>query len=217
MVEIISRLNECGPRSVEEIRHHRAVSAPRSEQNVFEQWPDLVALVSVRVRDGQESVRAVWHHVGGDWVMSCDTVDAEDVDSWATVHVQHLVERDRTLRAVGDLPPGWAAFRDLRGMPWAREPIVEGAGPDDAGAVAVSVYVVDGSEPVRMVIHHREGDWSVLCGTVEDSSEMRALPPAWLSEHPELGPLSHSLSRGRMATRNDPVDPWMEEAVPPGM
>ena len=103
------------------------MNGSRADENVFETDAVIVALVSIRIQDAEEPVRAVWHHANGDWVMWCETVDVLDPDAWVTVHVQHLVDRDRTLRAVGDLPEGWAAFREWRGMAWVREPIVDDA------------------------------------------------------------------------------------------
>ncbi len=80
--------------------------------------------------------------------------------------------------------------------------------------VVVSIYVLNGMEPVRMVIHHAVGDWSVLCGTVEDPREAIGKPRSWLIDHPELGPIARSLPPGTMVTRDGPDEPWVREPAP---
>ena len=88
------------------------------------EWPRgqgaLGAIVSVPVKDGAQPVRQVWHAEDGDWVFSCLTIDSNNDDDWATVHVQHILDRDPSLAELMDLPPGWAARRDTADEAWTR-------------------------------------------------------------------------------------------------
>ena len=67
----------------------------------------------------------MWHDHDGDWQFSCGTIDPEDVDSWVTLHVHHVLERDPTLHSLGALEVGWAAYRDDPSSPWDTEPYDE--------------------------------------------------------------------------------------------
>ncbi len=87
----------------------------------------------------------------------------------------------------------------------------------EAPEVVVSIYVLNGMEPVRMVIHHDAGDWSVLCGTVEQPHEVVGKPRSWLMNHPELGAIARAVRRGWMVTRDEPGDPWLREPAPPDL
>jgi hypothetical protein len=89
--------------------------------NEFDDEPGLGAIVSVPVAEGREPARAVWHEHDGGWTMSCGTVDGDDLERWATTHVQHVLDHDATLHALGDLPVGWAAYRDEPGVAWERK------------------------------------------------------------------------------------------------
>jgi len=66
----------------------------------------------------------VFHDEDGDWILSCGTVDVEDADSWVTLHIHHVLNRDATVRPLGDLPRGWAAYRDAITGQWQREPLL---------------------------------------------------------------------------------------------
>jgi hypothetical protein len=46
----------------------------------------------------------------------------------------------------------------------------------------VSRWVLTGVEPIRMVIHHEFGDWSVVCGTVDSPNELVGMPLSWLRD-----------------------------------
>jgi hypothetical protein len=79
----------------------------------------LTAIVSIPVMEGTQPVLQVWHADEGDWQLSCLTIDdSENADNWATVHVQHILDRDPSLAELMDLPPGWAAHRDNTDEAW---------------------------------------------------------------------------------------------------
>ncbi len=81
--------------------------------------------------------------------------------------------------------------------------------------VVVSAYVLNGLEPIRMVIHHEAGDWSVLCGTVDNIADVVSKPLSWLLTHPELGQVARTLPTGTMLTRDGAHQAWVQEAAPP--
>lgn len=81
--------------------------------------------------------------------------------------------------------------------------------------VAVSKWVLAGAEPVRMVIHHDAGDWSVVCGTVDSADQLVGMPLSWLREQHGIRDFATTLRPGRMVTRDDPSEPWVEEDAPP--
>ena len=45
-----------------------------------------------------------------------------DVAEGRLISMAHALERDPTLRAVSDLPPGWIAWRESVSGAWHREP-----------------------------------------------------------------------------------------------
>ncbi|MGY1855047.1 hypothetical protein [Modestobacter sp. SYSU DS0290] len=80
--------------------------------------------------------------------------------------------------------------------------------------VVVSVWVLRGVEPVRVVVHHSDDDWSVLCGTVDSPEDLQGVPLSWLSSRRDIGRYATELGRGRMVTRDDALDAWQEEPAP---
>ena len=62
-------------------------------------------------------------HARGDWQLLCgaDHPNDPDDDSWVhLVGLNHLLDRDSTLRAVMDLPIDWMAERVSVGAGWTR-------------------------------------------------------------------------------------------------
>lgn len=53
--------------------------------------------------------------------------DTDDPSSGIPVHVEHVIERDPSVKEVADLPPGWRAWRVSEDKPWQREPEVADA------------------------------------------------------------------------------------------
>jgi hypothetical protein len=46
--------------------------------------------------------------------------DTDDPADGIPIHVQHVVDRDFSVRAVVNLPPGWRAWRSSEDEPWSR-------------------------------------------------------------------------------------------------
>ncbi len=57
-----------------------------------------------------------------DWTFSCGRGDHRGLDDWGYARTQHLVDADRTLRALADLAPGERAARYGVRSPWLRLP-----------------------------------------------------------------------------------------------
>lgn len=94
--------------------------------NAFDDEPHLGTFVSVSIRDQREPVRAVFHDEDGDWTLSCGTVDTEDLDSWVTLHIHHVLDLDAIAHPLGD-HPGWAAYSNAVTDQWEREPLSDHA------------------------------------------------------------------------------------------
>ncbi len=82
----------------------------------------------------------------------------------------------------------------------------------DPPIVSVSVRVLHGLEPIRMVGHHGVGHWSASCGTVTEMEDIQTLPLEWLIKRRDVGHIVGNLPIGRMMVRDEPGSPWMEEA-----
>lgn len=80
-----------------------------------------------------------------------------------------------------------------------------------ASRVIVSRRVLDGSEPVRLIIHHDDDTWSVLCGTVTRPEDAEAQPMAWLAQRENLAELAATLERGWLWERDREGGVWMKE------
>ncbi len=77
-------------------------------------------------------------------------------------------------------------------------------------AAIVSTFVLGGLEPLRVVVHHADGDWTFACGTTDEAEH-------YVSVHAEhmfrrfghdLLPL-RILQPGHVAERDDAGDEWL--------
>ncbi len=76
-------------------------------------------ITTKQVASGKKPVREVWHDADdGAWQLLCGTT--EDENDAIVVSIGNLVDRDPTLRALGDLPRGWRAVRDSAKGKWRR-------------------------------------------------------------------------------------------------
>ncbi len=87
----------------------------------FRENPRLGVITTITVLEGAASVLLVSHDADdGGWQFLCGTTD--DPKDSRIVCLADLVDRDRTLAEVADLPLGWVAFRTAVGGEWTREP-----------------------------------------------------------------------------------------------
>lgn len=87
----------------------------------FHDWkwpvsPHTRAFVRESIADQKEPVLTVYHDHNGDWEFHGATSDKV-----ALLCVHHLVDRDKTLNELVDLPIGWCAWRESMDAPWQRE------------------------------------------------------------------------------------------------
>jgi len=81
---------------------------------------ERAALVCEHVFDASRPVLLVSHE-GGDWQFLCGGGDHGSWETARVVGINHLFDRDPSLRALLDLPVGWDAERAKVGEAWARK------------------------------------------------------------------------------------------------
>jgi hypothetical protein len=75
----------------------------------FSDSPELGVFVARMVFEGAESLQGVVHDDDGDWTFEGSEPTGEDAEPWILVHLVHVVDLIPSVRAVADLPTGWAA------------------------------------------------------------------------------------------------------------
>lgn len=96
--------------------------AANDPDSILSRWkwleaPHTQAYVRESVADQKEPVLTVHHDPDGDWQFHGATEDG-----CVLLCLHHLIDRDRTLDELADLPRGWSAWRDSSSAPWNREP-----------------------------------------------------------------------------------------------
>lgn len=79
---------------------------------------DLAAITLNRITDGTHPILYVVHDADGDWQF-LDGGDVSEEDA-AVVGMSTMIELDKTIHDLSDLPAGWAAKRQSVGQPWRR-------------------------------------------------------------------------------------------------
>ena len=87
---------------------------------------ELTAIICQHIFDDTHPVLLVCR-AGGDWQFLCGA-DHPDGTRPRVVGINHIFDRDPTLRALADLPPEWEAERSKVGDPWARRPVSDNVG-----------------------------------------------------------------------------------------
>ena len=76
----------------------------------------------------------------------------------------------------------------------------------------VSVRVLHGQEPLRLVMHYADGGWAFLCNTTADVDDLVAVHPHHLFDEFAADLLRlRLLHPGHLAVRDDPGHPWRIE------
>jgi hypothetical protein len=73
-----------------------------------------------RVVENGAAVLAVYHERDGDWQLLCGGDEHGDETQIVVIHPSHLIEKDKTLRRIADLPRGFMATRSAVGSVWTR-------------------------------------------------------------------------------------------------
>lgn len=85
----------------------------------FDQAPSVAAVTTSRVLENGLPILRVAHYLDDeDWAFTCGTTD--DVADIRVIAMEEALSLDATLAQVGDLPPGWGAFRSIVGGEWVR-------------------------------------------------------------------------------------------------
>ena len=83
--------------------------------------PHQKAYVCTHVYEGARPVLLV-SRADGDWSFLCGEGHADAAASYRVVGIGHVLQRDRSLAALLDLPPDWDAERPSQDGPWLRTP-----------------------------------------------------------------------------------------------
>jgi hypothetical protein len=89
-----------------------------------------MAYLTRRVYDGDVPIRLVVHEEDGDWQFTDGGPYDEGAD-YVAVHVVHMFDAYPRLRALSDLPPGWAAERESVDGEWRRYAWTPDWGPEE--------------------------------------------------------------------------------------
>ncbi|MET3498366.1 hypothetical protein [Variovorax boronicumulans] len=92
----------------------------------FEDAPNLACFTVRSIMNGTAPILYVSHDDDdGAWQML--TSDAADMSQAMIVTLVQLIERDRTLIELADMPLGWSASREDANSPWIRRAKSESA------------------------------------------------------------------------------------------
>tara|TARA_R110001592_G_scaffold343029_1_gene633216 strand:+ start:59236 stop:60090 length:855 start_codon:yes stop_codon:yes gene_type:complete len=82
-------------------------------------------------------------------------------------------------------------------------------------ATFTTKYIVENRHPLMLITHDEEGDWQFLCGTTNNSDDVKISCFGCIYErHPEIAEFSN-LPRGWLAWREDENSPWIREEKQP--
>jgi hypothetical protein len=84
---------------------------------------ELGAVVQRTVLDGDRPALLVYHSTEGDWAIGDGLDDPNEPGASIATHIWHAIERNRSISALADLPPGHEATRRWPGDPWVVEPV----------------------------------------------------------------------------------------------
>ena len=90
-----------------------------------------------------------------------------------------------------------------------------GSGPDDRETpedrlAVASTFVLDGLQPLRMVVHHGDGTWTFCCGTTAEAAHFVTVHAGGMFRRYGYD-LFHlrDLPAGHIAERNERGDEWL--------
>ncbi|MFC4536565.1 hypothetical protein [Sphaerisporangium dianthi] len=90
------------------------------ESNEFP--PDLGAVVQWTVAKGDTPALFVGHTDDNEWLVGDGVNDPNGDGACAAMCIWTAIERNSSIRALADLPLGWAAEREAASTPWRRVP-----------------------------------------------------------------------------------------------
>ena len=96
----------------------------RHEDWPFDDPPNVVTFVIRDAFEGRTQFLQVVHDHDGEW-QATDGRIAPKTEDAMLVALKEVVQRDGSLLELGDLPPGWRAWRETADCPWHREAFEE--------------------------------------------------------------------------------------------
>jgi hypothetical protein len=88
----------------------------------FDQGPEVAALTTRQVLEMKLPVLMVTHYSDDhSWAFVCGTTE-DYLEDGRVVCMSHILNLDRSLVEIADLPPGWSAERKDLGSEWIRFP-----------------------------------------------------------------------------------------------
>ena len=86
----------------------------------FDDAPNTACIATSFVLDGSPILR-VYHDFDGGWQFHGDDTQSCDQDDAKMVSLSSMVDRDKSLSTLHDLPYGWLAYRNQSNAKWTRE------------------------------------------------------------------------------------------------
>lgn len=91
----------------------------------FADDPDVAVITLWRIIKGAAEIRLVSRGDVDDGMWQFLDGEEATTEDAAVVALQEMVDHDPSLRELGDLPPGWVAWRQDAASAWQRQPQAE--------------------------------------------------------------------------------------------
>jgi len=87
---------------------------------VFNEKRNVMVLTTKRVINNEEHIRSVFHDEEDGMWQFMDGTDVTE-DNVVIVGLEEIVDIDKSIEEVHDLPLGWVAWREGKGKPWYKQ------------------------------------------------------------------------------------------------
>jgi hypothetical protein len=88
---------------------------------VFNEKRNVMVLTTKKIINSNELIKTVYHDEEDGMWQFLDGTDITE-DGAMVVGLEEVVEIDKSVEEVSDLPLGWVAWREEKGRPWFRRP-----------------------------------------------------------------------------------------------
>lgn len=96
------------------------IGGKKSKKWPFDQDPNVAAITTRQIIDlGFPILQVVHYDDDHSWAFLCGTT--EDEDDYRLVHMEEILNLDKSIRLIAELPPGWSAWRTKKNSPWERQ------------------------------------------------------------------------------------------------
>lgn len=86
----------------------------------FEDKPNVMVITLRGIVNNNIPILSVWHDKEDGMWQFLDSLDVKMEDA-VIVALEEIVEMDRSLTEIADLPLGWVAWRKKKGAPWNKQ------------------------------------------------------------------------------------------------